>query len=109
MVRKEGELIIWELAQRKGDSLLIGKDMLDHMVNLFQIGEEERRRFARVEKKKRHGVSSLWDEHLLLLDRFGNTILQHAKKLEIELDAEGWQRLTELSKELDTLSRAMTK
>ncbi len=107
-MRKEGNLIIWDLAQRKGDTLQLGKDLLDHMQNLFGLGEEERLRFFRAEHKQDE-EPNLWGQHLSLLDKYVLAIMCNAQEVVVKLDDKGWERLQELSKELEALNRKMIK
>lgn len=107
-MRKQGNIIIWDIAHREGDHLVIGGDLQNHLVNLFGLGEKERKQFARKEKR-RTGKQNLWLEQLSLLDNFGFMVLLHAKEIRIKLDGEGWSQLVKVIESLDRLNRKMNR
>jgi hypothetical protein len=44
-MRREGDVIFFDLAEREGDWLKLGEDLQDHICNVFDLGEAQRRRF----------------------------------------------------------------
>jgi len=106
-MRKVGGLIVWDLAQRKGDFIELGRDLIGHICNLLGLGEKERKRFAR--RERRGEAVGLWMQQLCLLDEFSVLIFQNAAEISVKLTPEGWQRLATLSKDLESLNRRMNK
>jgi len=81
--------------------LLLGEDLLEHMRNLFGVGEKSRRGYLR---KMRRKPPNWWRQQLSLLDKFSFAILSHAKEIQVKLDGEGWERLADIAKKLELLS-----
>lgn len=106
--KREGDLIVFDIAHRIGDCLKIGEDLQFHISNLTGLGEGERRRFARKEEKKSK-QRSLWNEQLLLLDRLVCTLFINGKEIHVKLDGEGWKKVAEITERLNKLNREMMR
>jgi len=102
-MKKIGNVIIFDLAQRENDRIKVGKDLLNHMVNLTQIGADERRRAL----KTKPGQDE--NEHLHLMDKFVALLLQNAEEVSVKINDAGWGQLIELTKQLEQLNKKLMR
>ena len=110
-MRREGDIIVFDLAQRDGDWLKLGADLQDHICNTFHLGENDRRRFYRktTRRHKREEAVALLHQQTLLMDRLAWLLWWKGVEIRVKLDAEGWQHVLNLSKQFAALNRQMNR
>ena len=110
-LKKEGDVIIFDLAQREGDWLKLGKDLQDHICNTFHLGEKDRHRFYRktTRRHKREEAITLLHQQTLLMDRLAWLLWWKGVEIRVKLDGEGWQHVVDLSKKFAALNRRMNR
>lgn len=110
-MRKQGVVITFDLAQREGDWLKLGVDLQEHICNLFGLGESERQRIyrRRPRKYKQRRNTILLHRQMILMDRLAWLLWWQGKDIRIRLDAEGWERVNQLSKKFAALNREMNR
>jgi RNA:NAD 2'-phosphotransferase (TPT1/KptA family) len=110
-LRKVGDVIVFDLAQREGDWLKLGVDLQEHICNIFGLGEAERRRFYRRQRRRHKDKrgAALLHRQMLLMDHLAWLLWWKGKEIRILLDAEGWQSIADLAKKFATLNREMNR
>jgi hypothetical protein len=84
-MRRGGDVIIFDLAQREGDWLKLGVDLKEHICNIFGLGEAERRRFDRRQRRryKQNRATGLLHRQTLLMDRLAWLLWWKGKEIRI--------------------------
>lgn len=101
-MKKQGDMIIFELAHREGDYVYIDKDGLEKMYNM--LGLASKRRKDALSKEK--GGPSEYAELLFEQDKIITTLFRSAKEIRIKVDWDIWYETDKkISRELKRINR----
>ena len=107
MLRKDGEIVVFEYAYREKDHVTIGEDGLRTLRLLLLIGRNEHRKFLKkIGKVKSGKVLNEWSKNLLFGDKVIHKLFRSAKKVIVEVD---WEKWADIEKELTTEMQRLNK
>lgn len=99
-MRKEGDMIVFELAHREGDYVTIDEDGRTAILNLLSLAS--RRRRHALDK----GQKSEWNEHLFFQDKMMTELFRSAKEIRVKVDWDVWYPMEKkINSELRRMNR----
>jgi hypothetical protein len=102
-MKKEGELLVLNIAYREKDHVTLGEEGLGALRLLLGIGRSEHRKYL---KKQDTGVKNEWSDFLCHADKYVERLMFSAKKVIVEVD---WDKWADIEKKLEAENRRLNK
>jgi len=102
-LKKEGKIIVLNVAHREKDYVTLGEEGLDALRLLLGIGRSEHSKFL---KKLDKGGTNEWSDFLRHADKYVERLMFSAKKVIVEVD---WDKWAKIEKELAAENRRLNK
>jgi len=100
-MRKEGKIIVLNIAHREKDHVTLGEEGLNALRLLLDLGKNEHFRFLR-----KQGIEDKFTQFLRHSDKYVERLMFSAKKVIVEVD---WSKWAEIEKELAAENRRLNK
>lgn len=84
-MKKDGEMIIFELAHREGDYINIDKDGIEIMFNMLSLASRRRK-----DALQKEGKTNEYNEILFNQDKIMTELFRSAKEIRIKVDWDKW-------------------
>lgn len=102
-MRKEGKIIVLNIAHREKDHVTLGEEGLAALRLLLEIGRREHSKFL---KKVDKGKTNEWSDFLRHADKFVERLMFSAKKVIVEVE---WSKWEKIERELEIENRRLNK
>jgi len=102
-MKKEGKLIVLNIAYREKDHVTLGEEGLDAIRLMLEIGRREHSKFLK--KLDKEGTNE-WSDFLRHADKAIERLMFSAKKVIVEVE---WDKWADIEKELEAENRRLNK